>query len=128
MSDQHRRADWRPVACESDLPAAGVRRVTVAGQSLVLVRDGDHVVAVQPNCPHDHADLGHGHVADGRLVCPRHEASFCLATGEVSAGWRLTPLKRYAARLSDGQVEVDAAAVEADPPRKVAQRWDLTRG
>jgi len=37
---------------------------------------------------HEKADLAQAHIEDGRLVCPRHLASFSLTDGAASRGWR----------------------------------------
>jgi 3-phenylpropionate/trans-cinnamate dioxygenase ferredoxin component len=43
---------------------------------LLLVRDGERIIACERVCPHEQADLSLGHLKDGRLFCPRHLASF----------------------------------------------------
>jgi 3-phenylpropionate/trans-cinnamate dioxygenase ferredoxin subunit len=78
---------------------------------LLLVRDGDRVFACERACPHEQADLGLGRVAEGRLFCPRHFASFDLHDGHISAGWPSPPLRRYPVRVKEGQIWIDAEAV-----------------
>ena len=79
---------------------------------VLLVRDGERVFACERACPHEQADLSLGCVVDGRLLCPRHFASFDLNDGHISAGWPSRPLRRYPARIKAGRVWVDAAALE----------------
>ena len=78
---------------------------------LLLVRDGDRIFACERTCPHEQADLSLGRVAEGRLFCPRHFASFDLHDGNVSAGWPSPSLRRYPVSIRDGQVWIDAEAV-----------------
>lgn len=66
---------------------------------MLVVRDGDAVFALERACPHEGADLALGRCAGGRLLCPRHLASFDLATGAVSHGWSVRPLRRYETRI-----------------------------
>jgi 3-phenylpropionate/trans-cinnamate dioxygenase ferredoxin component len=80
---------------------------------VLLVRDGERVFACERACPHEQADLSLGRIVDGRLLCPRHFASFDLNDGHISAGWPSRPLRRYPVRIEDGQVWVDAAAAES---------------
>ncbi|SHJ51893.1 3-phenylpropionate/trans-cinnamate dioxygenase ferredoxin subunit [Bradyrhizobium lablabi] len=80
---------------------------------LLLVRHGDRIFACERACPHEQADLSWGRVADGRLFCPRHLASFDLQNGDVSVGWPSRSLRRYPVRTKDGQIWVDAAAVKS---------------
>jgi 3-phenylpropionate/trans-cinnamate dioxygenase ferredoxin component len=77
----------------------------------LLVREGDQVFACERACPHEQADLSLGHVANGRLFCPRHLASFGLREGDISAGWASQPLRVFPTRIKDEQIWIDAAAI-----------------
>ncbi len=90
--------------------------VRVKAADLLLVRDGEHITACERACPHEQADLSLGRVADGRLFCPRHFASFYLKDGHISAGWPSRPLRRYPARIKDGRIWIDAAAIDGTAP------------
>jgi nitrite reductase/ring-hydroxylating ferredoxin subunit len=80
---------------------------------VLLIWDGDRAVACERACPHEQADLRHGRLSSGRLVCPRHAASFDLDDGSISAGWPTRPLRIYPVRIADDQVWVDAKVVES---------------
>jgi 3-phenylpropionate/trans-cinnamate dioxygenase ferredoxin component len=112
------------VATLQHLPNGAFLRVMVDGHGLVLARNGDVVHAFQGTCPHEKADLAQGRIEAGRLVCPRHLASFDLNDGHVSRGWKVDALKLYPVRIENGTIAVDAEAVRRNPPasRKV---WDL---
>ena len=69
--------------------------VTVGGHHLLLVRDGERIVAAERACPHEGADLIHGRCVGGRLLCPRHLASFDLRDGSVSPGWSFRALRVF---------------------------------
>jgi 3-phenylpropionate/trans-cinnamate dioxygenase ferredoxin subunit len=94
-----------PLDCLAQQSMLCVRLQTV---DLLLVRDGDRVFACERACPHEQADLGLGRVADGRLFCPRHLASFDLHDGHISAGWPSPPLRRYPVLIKDGKIWIDA--------------------
>jgi 3-phenylpropionate/trans-cinnamate dioxygenase ferredoxin subunit len=108
------------------LNSGAFTRVTIDGHGLVVARNDDRVYAFQGTCPHEKADLAQGRIEAGRLVCPRHLASFDLDDGHASRGWKVEALKLYPVRIKDGIIAVDADAVRANPPvnRKV---WDFTR-
>jgi 3-phenylpropionate/trans-cinnamate dioxygenase ferredoxin subunit len=78
----------------------------IAGVDLIVMMDGERIFACERACPHEQADLSRGHVADGRLFCPRHLAWFNLLTGEISPGWPSRALRRYPVRIAEGQVWV----------------------
>jgi 3-phenylpropionate/trans-cinnamate dioxygenase ferredoxin component len=115
------------VARLTQLPDGGFMRVTLEGHALVLARDKDAVYAFQGTCPHEKADLSQGRIEAGRLVCPRHLASFDLAGGQASHGWKLEALKLYPVRISGDDIAVDRDAVGKNPPGGERKVWDLTR-
>lgn len=115
------------VATLDDLADGRSLRVLVGGHGLVLIRAGDAIYAFQGVCPHEKADLAQGHIENGRLICPRHLASFALDDGQASCGWKIDALKLYPVRVVEGTIAVDANAVERDPPGGTRKVWDLTR-
>ncbi|WP_313898927.1 Rieske (2Fe-2S) protein [Methylobacterium sp. E-025] len=77
--------------------------ILVRGRHLILMRDGERLVAAERACPHEGADLSLGRCAAGRIHCPRHLASFDLASGAVSPGWSFRALRLYRViRANDG--------------------------
>lgn len=70
--------------------------VTEGGRQLLLVRAGARIVAAERACPHEGADLALGRCVAGRLLCPRHQASFDLRDGAVSPGWSFRALRLFA--------------------------------
>jgi 3-phenylpropionate/trans-cinnamate dioxygenase ferredoxin component len=104
---------WVAVCPSDRLAHQAIVCVRVESIDLLLICDGDRIFACERSCPHEQADLSWGRVADGRLFCPRHLASFDLCDGTVSAGWSTRALQSYPARIADGQVWIDAEAVKA---------------
>ncbi len=102
------------VVCSLDrLTERGIVCVRVEGADLILIRDGEAIHGFERACPHEQADLSLGHVADGRLFCPRHLASFGLCDGAISRGWPSRDLRRYAVRIENQQIWIDAGAVRS---------------
>jgi 3-phenylpropionate/trans-cinnamate dioxygenase ferredoxin component len=110
----HTQDRWLPVCSLSRLMAEGMVSVRVAGIDLVLISTDNRAVACERACPHEQADLAAGHVANGRLFCARHAASFDLRSGAMSPGWPSRSLRLYPVKVVDGDVMIDAAAL---PPR-----------
>jgi 3-phenylpropionate/trans-cinnamate dioxygenase ferredoxin component len=110
---RRKSADWVAVRALDRIAPQSIICVRVEAVDLLLVRDGDDVFACERACPHEQADLGSGRVANGRIVCPRHDASFDLRDGSVSRGWPSRALRRYPARIGDGQIWIDASAVRS---------------
>jgi len=105
------QARWVEVLPLERLADQGIVSVRVEAVELLLVRDGERIIACERACPHEQADLSLGLIKDGRLFCPRHFASFDLDDGQVSAGWPSRRLRRYPVRAGNGRIWIDAAAV-----------------
>jgi nitrite reductase/ring-hydroxylating ferredoxin subunit len=56
--------------------------VKTDGVSLVLVKSGDAVHALENKCPHLNLPLGKGKIVDNEIVCPFHGSRFNIETGE----------------------------------------------
>jgi 3-phenylpropionate/trans-cinnamate dioxygenase ferredoxin subunit len=80
--------------------------VRAGDQQLLIIRDGDRIVACERACPHEQADLALGRCSNGKLFCPRHFACFDLRDGTVSAGWSMRALRLYPVAIRDGAVAV----------------------
>jgi 3-phenylpropionate/trans-cinnamate dioxygenase ferredoxin subunit len=108
-----RENDRRVQVCSLDrLTSKGMVAIRAAGVDLVLLCDEGRVVACERACPHEQADLAAGRVAQGRLFCPRHAASFGLRDGAISPGWPSRGLRLYPVQVEDGKVLVDVAALQ----------------
>ncbi len=66
--------------------ADGIRKITVAGKRICMVRHGDELHATSVRCPHAGADLSRGWCESGRLICPYHRHAFNLETGRGDPG------------------------------------------
>ena len=117
MDEQHRAVTpsgdgkWLPVCGLSRLISQTIVCARVTGVDLILVWNEGRAVACERMCPHEQADLGLGHLAEGRLFCPRHAASFDLQNGSISYGWPSRPLRIYPVRILDDQICIDAGAI-----------------
>ena len=58
-------------------------------------------------CTHEETDLGLGCVGEDRLVCPLHLSQFELRTGVAVNPPASVPLKRYAAKQTDGTIFIE---------------------
>jgi len=98
--------EWTPLLAEAVLEAGQPRRVEAAGVGLVLLRDGDDVLAIGESCPHLGAPMVDGWLDRGPLVCPWHGSRFDPATGQVVRGPATAPLPCYQTRVRAGKIEV----------------------
>jgi nitrite reductase/ring-hydroxylating ferredoxin subunit len=100
---------WTQACTLERLTSQGIVCASVEGTDLILIWSDGRAVACERACPHEQADLSHGHLSAGRLVCPHHAASFDLEDGSISQGWASRSLRIYPARVEHGQVWVRIA-------------------
>lgn len=68
------------------IPVNQGRTMDAGGRLVAIFRlRGGEVRATQPLCPHRRGPLADGLVGDGRLVCPLHNRTFDLGSGEAAA-------------------------------------------
>jgi nitrite reductase/ring-hydroxylating ferredoxin subunit len=87
--------------------------VSTPGGAVLVVADGDTIVALDNRCPHMGFPLHRGSIEDGILTCHWHHARFDLRSGSTFDLWADdVPLR--AARIVDGEVWVAAAPALRD--------------
>jgi len=71
----------------SEIPFGEGRNFVVAGQEIAVFRTrADALYATQASCPHRQGPLADGLVGGTTLVCPLHEWSFDLKSGQPLNG------------------------------------------
>ncbi len=100
---------WYFAGLLSDIKAGGVKAFNLAGEPVVLAREGDTVFALRDICPHRAAPLSAGCVKSGTVECPYHGWRFGLSDGEC---------KSIPALPSDSDMDVGRIAVRTYPIRQ----------
>jgi NADPH-dependent 2,4-dienoyl-CoA reductase/sulfur reductase-like enzyme/nitrite reductase/ring-hydroxylating ferredoxin subunit len=90
----------------TELPASGLLRGHVGGDSVLLARSGEEFFAIGASCPHYHAPLADGLIVDDTVRCPWHHACFSLRTGEAVRAPALDPLACWMVEQRDGKIFV----------------------
>jgi 3-phenylpropionate/trans-cinnamate dioxygenase ferredoxin subunit len=103
------------VASVADVQTGNMKAIVVEDKEILLVNVGGQIFAMQRFCPHAAADLCTGKIAGSKVVCPKHDAAFDLATGEAVDQARLLFLKFSTKRAETYRVKVenDSIFVEA---------------
>lgn len=118
-------APFRRVLALADLPAGGMRRVTVGEIDVLLAHTDEGVVAVDDRCPHMSAPLSIGELEGCVVACPLHEGRFDLSSGEpvrMPTTGGLDPDGHYHPTWSSAGREP-----KVDPPGPKAEARRLTR-
>lgn len=100
-------AAFTAVCRVEDLPPGSIRehRPRDGSPRVAIANVAGEVFAFEDRCPHLGAPLSRGGMRGRTLVCPWHAWMIDVPTGEVRGG-RGAAVRRCAARVRDGQVEV----------------------
>jgi 3-phenylpropionate/trans-cinnamate dioxygenase ferredoxin subunit len=71
------------LAKTEELKSGAMKKVTVEGQEILLVRVGDKYYAASDRCPHMNGDLSQGKLEGTVVTCPRHGSQFDISDGRV---------------------------------------------
>ena len=98
--------EWTAALAADELPGAQPVSVQVGDTPLMLVRDGDEVLALHDRCSHRGCSLASGEIEDGAVVCPCHGSRFDLRSGAIKRGPATAPQPALATRTRAGRIEV----------------------
>lgn len=100
---------WTAALDVSKLREREPRRVDVAGQPVLLYRQGHQIQAIGAVCPHSGGPLEQGKFSNGCVQCPWHDSVFALADGRVVHGPSTYAVTNYEARVRNDMIEVRLA-------------------
>jgi len=104
MVDRHA---WRPAGTKwqpldvAEIPEGTPVKVKAGIQTLVLVRNGETILALHDQCAHAGGPLSGGQVVDGVIECPWHGSRFELATGRRRRGPTAYDQPAYEVRVAE---------------------------
>jgi nitrite reductase/ring-hydroxylating ferredoxin subunit len=90
----------------ADVPDGQPTKVMFGPTAVLLVRRGDVVHALKETCSHAGGPLSQGELKNDTITCPWHFSTFRLADGAVVHGPAGSRQVSYAARINEGQVEL----------------------
>jgi len=100
-------ADWVDVGDAETLADSASLSTDIEGLTLLVVRCGSELYAVEDRCTHDGEPLGSAEVESCQIVCPRHGARFCVRTGEALTPPAYEPLRTFKVRVAAGRILVE---------------------
>lgn len=100
--------DWQPVFPAAELLEGQPQRVEVAGQPVLLTREGQGIHAISAVCAHAGGPLEEGRFYDGCVQCPWHDSVYDLRTGKVVHGPSVFNQPAYEVRITNGQIHLRA--------------------
>lgn len=98
--------NWHALARETDLAEGQAVAFNISTHSLLLIRSGGGLFAIQDRCSHADQELACGIIRNGWIACPAHGARFDLASGEPLNPPASQAVATYPVRIHEGSVEV----------------------
>ena len=90
------------VGDDGTIPEGRPIKAKLGINQLVLVRQGEKVLALHDTCAHAGGPLNEGKLVDGQIECPWHASRYELATGHVRQGPSVYDQPAYEVRPKDG--------------------------
>ena len=110
-------AEGVPVA---DLAEGGMILGQVAGEAVLLARNGGALFAIGAECTHYHGPLAEGVLVADTVRCPWHHACFSLRSGEALRAPALNPVTCWRVEQRDGTIYVREKLEPARRPARTA--------
>jgi nitrite reductase/ring-hydroxylating ferredoxin subunit/uncharacterized membrane protein len=87
----------------SDIPQGGPTKLRAGINDLVVIREGDRILALHALCAHAGGPLAEGTIVGGdRIQCPWHGSRYLLANGHVVRGPSMYDQPAYEIRRVEG--------------------------
>lgn len=96
---------WTSAGLLADIPEGSVLSITLAGEKVLLSRNGATVTCFQNACAHLGFPIHDGDVENGIITCPHHGFRYDLSSGECLTAPEVA-LQSHAVRVIGPRVEV----------------------
>jgi nitrite reductase/ring-hydroxylating ferredoxin subunit/uncharacterized membrane protein len=84
-----------------DIPEGGPTKLKAGINDLVVIRNGDAILALHAQCAHAGGPLAEGTLVKDQIQCPWHGSRFRLANGHVARGPAMYDQPAYELRKAD---------------------------
>lgn len=101
---------WIDIGPVSELGEGVPLSAEVDGVTVVVVRCGSDLYAVEDRCTHDGESFAGAEVESCELICPRHGSRFDLRTGDALTPPAYEPVRTYTVREQNGRILVEQPA------------------
>jgi nitrite reductase/ring-hydroxylating ferredoxin subunit/uncharacterized membrane protein len=92
-----------------DIPEGGPTKLKAGINDLVVIRNGDSILALHAQCAHAGGPLAEGTLVKDQIECPWHGSRFRLADGQVARGPAVYDQPAYEIRRTDAGWEARRA-------------------
>jgi nitrite reductase/ring-hydroxylating ferredoxin subunit len=95
-----------------EIPEGQLFRAKAGANNLVIVRNGDTVLALHEQCAHAGGPLSEGTLVDGQVECPWHGSRFRMADGHAMRAPTVYDQPRYEVRRAESGAGWEARRAE----------------
>jgi len=94
----------QPAETDADgsIPEGRPVKAKLGINSLILIREGDRILALHETCAHAGGPLSSGKLVDGQIECPWHFSRYRMADGHVTRGPSVYDQPTYEVRPKEG--------------------------
>ena len=96
--------DWTQVCAVSELPDASWKVVDVDEVMIAVFNVAGNYYAIEDICTHDGGELTGGKLEGCEVICPRHNARFCIKTGTALTPPAYEPVDVFPVKLEDNSI------------------------
>ena len=98
------RISLEPAETNADgsIPEGRPIKAKLGINQLVLVRQGETILALHDTCAHAGGPLNEGKLVDGQIECPWHYSRYRMENGHVTRGPSVYDQPAYEVRAKDG--------------------------
>ena len=87
---------------DGSIPEGRPIKAKLGINSLVLIREGDRILALHETCAHAGGPLASGKLVDGQIECPWHFSRYRISDGHVTRGPSVYDQPAYEVRAKEG--------------------------
>jgi nitrite reductase/ring-hydroxylating ferredoxin subunit len=98
--------DWTPAGDASEVTADGPTRFIVDDTPVLVLREGNRILAIHDRCSHRGCSLSDGEIAGEEVRCACHGSRFDLRDGSVRRGPATAAQPAFEAREREGRLEL----------------------
>lgn len=69
--------------------------------NVIIIKDKDQYFAIEDRCPHKDLPLFDGCINEGKIICPFHDAEFCISSGKVLKEPAKEGIKTFATKIEN---------------------------
>ena len=95
---------WIDVAAEGSLVPNEPLHIEQDGQTIAIFLVDGEIFAIEDICSHDRSPISEGCIEDGKIICPRHGARFCLRTGQALSAPAYEDIECFPVRTESGRL------------------------